>query len=238
MHTSWTTTRLLLGVDRRQLESVPRSSRAAPILVGVLNLFFCAYAERYLGEDLGGVFLSLFFFLEASCFIVLVTVQYLSVTEQILSRIRTYPTVPWSRFLFAALAGVRRPVCIVLWGTTSFALLLLNRHSMASSILVPLLYTFLLLDLQLIMTTSLLVVSRRGYPATALIALFAILTFALLLGFLVFQFTSVLTGMPFLSWAVAGVVAVNEGNIPSALISLSLLGVTLLIGIEAGRRFA
>ena len=238
MQSSWHTTLSLLAVDRLQLKSAKTFARTAPILTGILNLFFCAYAERFLEEDTGGRFLSLFLFLEGSLFAGLVVVQYLTVTDGILRRVRVFPTSAWSRFVFMILSGVRRPVCVALWATTSFALILLYRNSVPGMIFAPLFYTFLILDVQVIGGMALMSLSRRGHPATSLAALSALLVFALLLAFLVFEFESLLTGMPFLSWAVVGTLEAERGNAAASLFDMMLLSLGILLGLEAGRRWS
>ncbi len=238
MQTTWQTTRALLTVDRLHVTGTPQSSTLSPVLTGILNLFFCAYAERFLENDPGGRFLSLFLFLEGSVFALLVFWQFLTVAEVVLKRTRVFPTSSGDRYLFATVSCARRPVCIALWLTTMFALVLLHRTTVGGVLFAPLLYTLLILNIQIIGAALLLSLSRRGHPLTGFAALSALAAFAVLFAFLIFQFESVLTGLPFLSWAVTGMLQAAHGKAASAALSALLLSLGILAGIEAGRRWS
>src|SRR5262245_27770364 len=56
----------LLALDQRKGTPDEKRVRAFPVILGLLNLFFCSYMDHYLQQDVDGHYLALLLFLESS----------------------------------------------------------------------------------------------------------------------------------------------------------------------------
>lgn len=227
----------LLTVER-QRNTGYRITRLYPAAAAILNLFFCAYFEQYLKDDVSGYYLSLFLFLEALLYAVVSTTNFFTVSQEILSKSRIFPVTPSARLLFVLASNFRRPVALALVGSNVFFIIVLLRHSFPHTLVAALLFVAMIVAVEVLLTTATLILQRRSVPTTGAVALLTFLLLACLIGVVVFHVESLLRGIPLVGWTTNGILAARAGTTLTSLPNLSWLVLLALAGLALGRRFA
>jgi hypothetical protein len=225
--------RELISVERlREQRSADEPKLVAPML-GLLNLFFLAYFERYLTGERSAETLALLIFLEITLFVILAVTRYLSVTGETLRRAALFPTTAWDRFIFSGISNLRRPVSLLWWGSVVLAFLILAHGSWAEVFLPTLLFSLLVLCAQMVVSL-LLLTARKGEGSGGAIV-WALLAFVsgIAVVSLLFGERSLLRVLLPVQWVAEAIHATGVGNLRPSLHAFGLLsglgGGTLLL---------
>lgn len=207
---------MLEATDRRQARHSGWWTIGIAVL-GILNLFACAYLERFVEGDhaLDGFMM----FLATESFFLLLTGAAVvnSGLESIARRTRILPLTPATRYDFVFLALVRHRAMLMITGTAVFAGAILGpatAPAIAGRIVMMSLLIFLLFAL---MSTLTILRIRPGAAARSIIA-FAGLTAAGSLLFAAVASPGPLLNILFpLRWTALGAAEVHRGDILPAL---------------------
>ena len=227
----------LLAVERERNMGY-RSTRLYPAAVAILNLFFCAYFERYLKDDVSGYYLSLFLFFETVLYVSVSMTAFFTASQEILSKSRIFPVTPAARLLFVLASNFRRPVVLSLAASNVFFIVVLLRFTFPHTLIAALLFILMIAAIEVIFATTALIMLRRSIPTTGAVAMLTFLLIVFLMGAMVFHIESLLRGIPVIGWTTSGIVAARAGNASTSLLNLAWLGLISLAGLVAGRRFA
>jgi hypothetical protein len=223
----------------RALESMTETRR---MLVGAgvatVNLFFCAFYERYLVGPGWSEALVTLLAIETGLLITLAMAIQLQLIEPILEKTRIHPVTSRSRFSFVVLTLLRHRYIILLWGSAVLSLTLMVHPAPTAIFFVVLSYLLPGIS-SVIVSAALLTLLKRwsssGSVALALLALFACLTSAVTI---VFPESHALDFFMPLRWSVQSCTAALQGNFWSGCLMLApflLLGV---LGWVGGSRYA
>lgn len=219
----------LVAAERLRDQRMTGEPKLIAPLLGILNLFFLAYFERFLTGERAADSLALLLFLEIALFVVLAITRFLSVTGEVLHRAALFPMRAWDRFLFAAISNLRRPVTLLWWGSVILAFLILS-HDTWQEILIPaLLFTLLVLCIQMVAALLLLRAGKGIAVAWGLLAC----TFGILIASLLFGEQSLLRLLLPVQWVAEAIRTAGEGNLLPGIRAFALLacigGGTLLL---------
>jgi hypothetical protein len=95
-------------------ESVERRRNPFPPFVHlIVNMFLCAFSEKYLADDPGGVYLPLF--ISVQCLLaLLITLSFVGGTgAEIVRKTRLLPGAAAARYYFLAAGSLRRPELVL-----------------------------------------------------------------------------------------------------------------------------
>ena len=215
-------TRLLLDASRTQFAARGEFSRLVPPGVAVLNLFACAAIEGQIRSDLTGHIHALFYLCEGLMYIAL-TIGYFSRSSfGLLEKCRLFPLNAPSRFWFAVVANVRRPIVLALVASSAFFLIVIHRHDTAllGVSLVGLMLTFF--SLEMTVATLCLTLSRTSFPGAAGLGAATLYVVGVLCASLLLPGGSLLGAIPPVCWAAAAVREAGVGTGSSVLINLLL----------------
>lgn len=227
----------LLSVDRLRTSEY-RVTRLYPAAVAILNLFFCAYFERYLNSDVTGFHLSLFLFLESSAYAALSTTNFFTVSSEILSKSRVFPTTPTDRMLFVIKGNCRRLMQLSLVGSNIFFVVILFRATPSAAILAVLIFLLFTLTIEILLSVSLLILQRQSLPLEGAIAIAGFVLLSLLLGSIVFHYEILIASLPLMKWAVDGMLGATRNETSGVILSFAMLLITSTLMLVLGRRFA
>jgi len=227
----------LLAADRLRNSLKGEAAIVYPASIGVLNLFFCAYFERFLKNDTGALYLALFLFLESSVYLLMAVAYFMGSTTEFLSKTRIFPTTPSSRILFASLSNIRRAPCGALVASNIFFMLVFYRNSPLAMIAAPILFLLMILNIETVSTIILLVSARISRPLAGVAALVALCAFAVPVSSLVFHFDTLLTALPVISWATSGIHSAAQGALSPAVTMGGLLAALPIAVVVIGARF-
>lgn len=227
----------LLSVDAFR-NSGYRTTRLYPAATAILNLFFCAYFERYLKNDATGFYLSLFLLLQAGAYIVLSSTNFFTVSFEILSKARIYPTTPTDRMLFVIGGNCRRPILLSLVGSNMFFVIVLFRETFWGAILAALFYFLLASTIEVFLSASMLIIKRRSLPLEGAIVVVGFILLTLILGSLVFHYETLIASIPFIRWTVDGILGAIHLETMKVISSIAWLLTTFAVMLILGRRFA
>ncbi len=223
--------RLLSVESLRELRGAGDPKLVGPML-GLLNLFFLAYFERFLAEEKSAEILALLIFLEISLFVVLALTRFPGGTGETLQRGAIFPTTPWERFVFTAISNLRRPAVLLWLGSVLLALLVL-RHGSWFEVMIPaLLFSLLVLCTQVIVSLLLLTAGKQtgggGIVVWGLLAsMLSIAAVSLLFGE-----ESLLRFVLPVQWVADAIEAAHDGDLQPSFRALALL-----VGLSGGGLF-
>jgi hypothetical protein len=213
----------LISVERlREQRSADEPKLVAPML-GLLNLFFLAYFERYLTGERSTETLALLIFLEITLFVILAITRFLSVTEETLRRAALFPTTPWDRFVFSGISNLRRPVTLLWWGSVVLAFLILAHGSWTEVFLPSLHFTLLVLCAQMMITLLLLTAGKAGGNGFAIVWTLLACASGIAIVSLLFGERSLLRVLLPVQWVAEAIHATGEGNLRPSFHAFALL---------------
>jgi hypothetical protein len=227
----------LLSIEKMKSDDL-ETSRFYPILAVILNLFFCAYIERSLTNDVGGFAMTLFLFTETTVIIVMSIISFLTTSREILLKTRIFPMTPSARLLFVLAADLRRPLTLAMAGSTAFFLFVALQQHLVQAMTAVLLFLLLVIIAEVMYSTAILAFLRRAIPVESVIAALGALLVLFLIGSIVFQVESLFAANPLLHWTVQGILAAGHDNTPAILKNMLYLMLTGLGIIAIGRRVA
>jgi hypothetical protein len=200
-----------------------------PLVLGIVNLFFCGYSDQYMRSDASGHYLCLFFFLEASVCWALSLAVLIQQGRDVLGKTKVYPVPAWSRMMFALWVGFSGSLFRTLWMTASLFLVVLYFNQPVMMIAALLFFTLLMANAVVVASFFLVLSVRSSSSGGAPVLAIAFSGGAVLLLTLFFRIPDVLVYTPGAAWAAAGVIAAAGGH------TLASLGNgLLLIGTLAG----
>jgi len=214
---------LLLSVLALRRRDHPARWAVGTAALGVTNLFFCAYAERFIDDPADTSALLLLLAVESCFFLITVAAVFLGEMEAILRKTSLLPVPVRSRYTFALIGLTRHPAVLVLWGSAVFALAAVGP---ATWFALPARVLLVLLLGALILTcfcTALFLATRNRSGASRVIAV----TMLLLLGAAFWSATTsaepLLAAVLPLRWTVDGIIAAQSGDIVRCIVSALLL---------------
>lgn len=231
----------LLRLDLRRRSFRPGRRVLFTVLLPLMNLFFCAYCERFFETEHDLPALQLFLMIESSALALLAVVCFVTALKEIVTKTVLLPVGFFPLALFVMFSLFRDPLALGVLITGAFGLAIMLHPSVAVLPLVILFMVLLASGVQTIVGSALLVASTRSDRAAgvALIAILALL--ATLLWSLLFR-TDLLPAMvPPVLWTSVGIMAAIGGDWGAMLVRLLLLTaitpVVLAVSVRwAGRR--
>ncbi len=214
--------RLLSAESLREQRGAGEPKLIGPVL-GLLNLFFLAYFERYLSGERSAETLALLLFLEMDLFVVLALTRFLSGTTGTLRRTAIFPTTAWERFAFAGISNLRRQVVTLWLGSVILALLILGHDSWIEVVLPPLLFSLLVLCAQVAISILLLTAGKREGGGGVIVWGLLASVFGVAILSLLFGERSLLRVILPVQWVAEAIHAAGEGNLQPSLRALALL---------------
>ena len=227
----------LLSVEKSRSGSY-RTTRLYPAAFGILNLFFCAYFERYLKHDASGFYLSIFLLIEAVLYVTISSTSFFTVSFEILSKTRIFPTASMDRLLFVIKSNIRRPLLLALLFTNAFFLMLLFRDTFWHGLVAAFVFSLLIATCEILLSVTMLILMRRSVPLGSAVALFAAIVFSIFIGSIVFHFDTLISSIPLIRWTVGGILAATQGEISGMTSNVGWLAFTSAAFFLLGKRFS
>ncbi len=214
---------LLLSALKLRRRDHPVRWSVGTAVLGVANLFFCAYMERFIGDTGDSTELLSFLAVESGVFLSAIAAVFLGEMDLLLRKTALLPYPGRVRFQFALTGMLRHPAILVLWGTACFALAVIGPIEwiplLASTFFCLLLGALLLICFCTVLTVPTLVHSG-GAPVIAFAAL-------LILGMVFWSAASsaghLLAAVLPLQWTVDGIAAARAGHSGKAALNVLLL---------------
>jgi len=203
---------LLLSALTLRRRSHPATWGVGIAALGVANLFFCAYFERFMDAESGQAPLLLLFAVESCFFLATIAGVFVGELEGILQKTTTLPVAGRTRYEFILLAHMRHPAILVVWGTAMLAASAVGPATFAA-ILSRAVLTFLLGLLILVcFSTGLYARARSRRTSAPIVAAVALLLLGI--GFIsaaasTSHFLAVVVP---LQWTVSGIFAAQTGE--------------------------
>lgn len=220
--------RELLRVEAARESNTARRIKAGPFVLGFSNLLFCGYWDQYLRSDPTPAALTNLFCLESSLVVILVIGYYIQHFKEIVVKTAVFPNPPASRLAFVLGGIIRRPMILVVWGTTSLFLIVFYRHTPFVMTAALAGFTVVLLEFLLIVCVLLLAVRRwRGIPVLAPVAVLGCVI--LLASAAVFHKTGLMAMVPVVSWAADVVASIQHAGSGSPIGPAAALSAALLL---------
>ena len=212
--------------------------QAHPPIIAAINLVFCVYFERYLRNDIGSYYLSLFIFLESSTWILLMIGYFVRSLNFILVKTAVFPVTSMSRYFFVLLASLRKPVMVGLWLTNLLFLAVLYHRSLVLAVSALVLYSFMLLVLSAATASVLFFFVRLSRPATGVGVLVVLGIMVLIGGTYLFHASSLVGNVPIIVQTTSALAAIQQGETMRAGWNAGWLVVFFCLAMFFGRRFA
>jgi hypothetical protein len=156
--------------------------------------------------------------------------------EEVVLKTSIFPTTSLSRMLFTIMSTLNRSLFIAQIITTHIFLIVFYRHEIALLMYAPFIFLMMIVSI-VILTTIVFLKSRGSIHRVAMVAL-GILFFMIgaPIGVVAFHFTSILSGVPIVSWAVAGILAMHHAQYGSVIFYASLHVVIIAGSLFIGRK--
>jgi len=227
---------LLLSALALRRKSHPATWSLGIAALGVANLLFCAYFERYIDAQSGEAPLLLLFAVESCFFLATIAGVFVGEIEGILHKTSTLPVAGRTRYEFVLLAHVRHPAVLVVWGTAVFAASAVGPVTMGAILARTVLTLLLGLLILVCFSTSLYARARSRATSAPIVAVAALLLLGI--GFIsaVASTTHFLGVIVPLQWTVDGIFAAQTGEPVHAVLFASYLLLPSLACIVWGRR--
>jgi hypothetical protein len=227
---------LLLSALALRRRSHPATWGVGIAALGVANLLFCAYFERYIDAQSGQAPLLLLFAVESCFFLATIAGVFVGEIEGILHKTSTLPVAGRTRYAFVLLAHVRHPAVLVVWGTAVFAASAVGPATFAAICARTVLTLLLGLLILVCFSTALFARARSRATSAPIVAVAAL--FLLGIGFIsaVASTTHFLGVLVPLQWTVDGIFAAQTGEPVRAVLFAFYLLLPSLACIVWGRR--
>jgi hypothetical protein len=154
-------------------ESVPQTrSTVVAVLMGIGNIFLCAFFERYVvGPGWRDALVTLLA-LECGLLMIVAMGIHLQTIDPVLKRTRIHPLRPSARFAFIVQALLRHRYVVVLWGSAVFSMTLMVHPTPGTLPFVVL--AFLVPGIALVIISASLFVLFKRWNASGAVALAAL----------------------------------------------------------------
>jgi hypothetical protein len=238
LHRSRSAVVSLLGITSMKASSEEGAFRAHPFIIAGANLFFCIYLEQRLRYDVDNHYLGLFVFLEASAWALLMISYFARSLTLVLVRTSIFPLTPVSRYAFAYLAGLRRPVMVGLWLTNVLFLAVFYRCTLLGAVLIIAIHSFMLLVISALTTTLQFIFLRLSRPASGAGVLVAFGFIVLLAGTYLFHAASLPGVVPIVAQTTSALAGIQSGDLQSAGWNFGVLVAVLCAAFLVGKRYA
>ena len=237
IHNTWAIAIRLFNVQRKHGSPSSGKIRAHPAILSILNLFFCGYFDQYLKNDPAQIYFALFLTLELMIYTLCAIGSFSRNGWRVLRTSIIFPTTVWSRFILIMLSILRNPVCMGLQLTTSLFFIVFFHRSFLSMVFVATGYMLISIFIVSLISIAYLFMSVRSQSAAGLLVIVLFGGIISIATSFLFHLDSVLTSLPFLSWMIGGLRALNNGNALTALFDASLMLIVPLFTILVGIRF-
>lgn len=232
-HETRRTAHSLLEADRRRAKVSGEHNRLVAAALGFVNLFFCAYWERFLADDPHGTALTLYFTIQSFLFCILAVSSFWTGSSQIVHRTHIFPVTAAGTFLFVIGAFLRRPAVVALIVTNALFLIINYKASVPVAfasipfvLLIPIFCSVIVAAGMLFLSVRASALPGVGLLVMAGFAIFLVMTVA-------YGGESLLGAIPPGGWAAHGILAAAKEDWPG-----TLLYGTLLLGCTAAGSLA
>jgi hypothetical protein len=194
-------------------ESLGRKVNPFPPLVHLLvNIFLCAFSERYLTDDSGGVYLPLFLVVQWSLGL-LVTLSFVGRTgAEIVRKTRLFPGSAGAGYYFLLAGNLRRPEFYLFTAAGCLFPALIFAHGLLPLAGIVALSFIPVLVLQLLCAAAVVRMARASRPVAG-IALFTVAAVSVVVASVfVFRTAALASAVPMAGWAASGIRAFADGR--------------------------
>jgi len=223
----------LLSVARGR-ESIERNRNPFPPLAYLLlNSLLCAFAQQYITDDPGGVYLPLFLVVEWSAGII-ITLSFAGGTGAVILRnSRLFHGSATAGYYFLLAGTMRRPEWYLFTAIGCLFPAALFARGIFSFAGIALLSAVPVLVLQVFCCAATVRALRATRPLTGFVLLTVVATAAVVASVFVFRSAALATAVPMAGWTASGIVAFSEGDAATGARSCLYLAVTLaaVVGI-------
>ncbi len=194
-------------------ESLGRRRNPFPPLLHLLaNMFLCSFAQRYLADDAGGVYLPLFLVAQYALAL-LITMSFVGRTGAvIINKTRLYPGSSAAGYYFLLAGSLRRPEFCLFAGVgcvypaIAFSPGLIPSTGIVASTILPLIAS------QALCCAAAAGLIRSSRPLTGLVLVSLVATAAVLVSVFLFRTNALASNIPMVGWAAAGIRAFSTGE--------------------------
>lgn len=227
----------LVRVEQLKEERRASTPRLFAFAFGLANLFFMAYFERFLADDHSGRSMQLLLFVQGWVFLALSATQFQNSTADTLNKAAIFPASSWDRFLFTSLSNLRRPIIILWWGGTVLAFLVLLHQNLGEILLPAILFSLLILLLQLMLSSLLLFARRMDASVTAMLWTLAAFLLILTLISLILRTQELISLVLPVKWAATAITGLKENSYLPVLRGGGLIMASVVLMMLFGRKY-
>lgn len=227
---------VLLAVDSKKGTDEEGRIKAHPVILGILNLFFCGYVDQFLQHDVDGHYLSLFFFVEAALLILVAITAFVRSGSEIIHKSTVFPSTSTSRLLFVFWGNLRRSASIALWLTTGIFVVVFYSATWLIAIGALMVFVLMVLAIEMLTAGLCLWLTKSSHPIMGFAVVSMLVVFGMMISSVIFRQNTLLSSMPILSFAVDAIVAMQRVAIRNYVINAVLLAasfsVIFIVGVK------
>ncbi|HLF13914.1 MAG TPA: hypothetical protein VI932_03370 [Bacteroidota bacterium] len=194
-------------------ESLGRKRNPFPPLGHLLaNIFLCSFAQRYLADDPGGIYLSLFLAVQCSLG-VLITMSFVGrAGAEILRKTRLYPAASSGGYYFLLAGSLRRPELFLFAAVGSVFPAIVHSPGLLPSAGIVAISLFPLLTSQILCCAVSARMIRASRPLTGVILITIFAGVVVLASAFVFRTEALASSLPMIGWTASGITAFSTGQ--------------------------
>ncbi len=204
---------LLLSLLRLRRRNHPATWSVGIGVLGVANLLFCAYFERFINTHTDESGLLVLLAVESCFLLTVIGAVFAGELEGILRKTTTLPVTQHMHYQFALLALVRHPAILVLWGTAVFAVAAVGPATVTAMLFRAELALLLGTLLLTCFCTLLYARARGGSTSAPVIAVAALTLLAIVFASATVPAEHLLSAFLPLQWTVDGIIAADAGDV-------------------------
>jgi len=216
-------TRPLLRLELRRRSLRPGRRVLFTVLLPLMNLFFCAYYERFFETEHDLPALQLFLMIESSALALLAVVCFVTALKEIVMKTVLLPVGSFPLAVFVAFSLFRDPLALGVLITGAFGLAIMLHPSATVLPFVLLFMVLLASGVQTIVGSALLVASTRSDRAAGLTLIAIVALLGTLLWSLLFRTDMLPALLPPVLWTSVGIMSAIGGEWGTMLGRLLLL---------------
>lgn len=221
----------------RMKESLGRKRNPFPPLVHLLvNIFFCAFAQRFLADDPEGVYLPLF--LAVQCLLgVLITLAFIGRSgAEITEKTRLFPGSSSAAYYFLLAGSARRPEFYLFTAVGCVFPAVVLAPGFLPSAAIFVLSTLCVLTAQVLCCAASVRLIRSARPVTGLVLTAVIGIAAVIASVFVFRAGALASSLPVAGWAASGMASFASGETGRGLQYLSFVAAAAAVVIAVFRK--
>lgn len=228
----------LISVEKKKMTSTQGRVQIFPFVFAFINILLCSYFDQYLQNDPDGYYLQLFLFVQASVGVLFAVGFYKQGIEEVLLKTQIFPVSSWNRFFYIVKCNLRRPLSMAWILTTALFFLVFYRQERVIAFAAILFFLLIILVIETAVAAVILLSKKSYYTVSGLGVLVVFLLFGILVSSIIFNYHAALIKIPVVSWATAGILAVQKSDITSAGVNALLFLLIPGIAIFTVKKFA